>query len=277
MAGVLRRGGIPHLNTFSSAAVRLCLVALDAGIDLRGARFVVVGEPVTAARLAVLHRAGAEAGQYYASIEAGHIGYSCLAPEASDDLHLLHDLFSVIQAGDDGGHAGLPAQALLITSLRPTAPFMLLNASLGDQTTLVRRACGCPLETLGWTTHLHTIRSYEKLTAGGMTFLDSDVIRVLEEALPARFGGAPTHYQLLEEEDGDGRPCLRLLVHPTVGLIDSDTVADTFLSALGAGSGPQRVMELLWRDGRFLRVERVPPLATPVGKILHLHQSREGR
>jgi len=277
MAGVLQRGAIPHLNTFSSAAVRLCQAALDAGIDLRGAQFTVLGEPVTAARLAVIHRAGAEAGAYYASIEAGHIGYSCLAPEVSDDLHLLHDLFSVIQAGDDGGRTGLPAQALLITSLRPTAPFMLLNVSLGDQATLVRRACGCPLETLGWTTHLHTIRSYEKLTAGGVTFLDSDVIRVLEEVLPARFGGAPTHYQLLEEEDGDGRPRLRLLVHPTVGPIDSDIVADAFLSAIGAGSGAERVMELLWRDGRFLRVERMAPRVTPSGKILHLHQSRDAR
>lgn len=61
-------------------------------------------------------------------------------------------------------------------------------------------------ERLGWTLHLHGIRSVEKLTAAGMTFLDSDVIRVLEEVLPGRFGGGPTHYQLVEEEDAeDGR------------------------------------------------------------------------
>ena len=37
-----------------------------------------------------------------------------------------------------------------------------------------------------------------------MTFLDSDVIRVLEEVLPARFGGGPTDFQLVEQEDDDG-------------------------------------------------------------------------
>jgi hypothetical protein len=57
---------------------------------------------------------------------------------------------------------------------------------------------------LGWTTHLRDIRSQEKLTAGGMTFLDTDLIRVLEEVLPARFGGAPTDYQLVEEEAEEG-------------------------------------------------------------------------
>jgi hypothetical protein len=88
---------------------------------------------------------------------------------------------------------------------------------MGDQAIVVQRACGCPLEQLGWVTHLHTIRSYEKLTGGGMTFLDTDVIRVLEEELPARFGGTPTDYQLLEEEADDGQPRLQLLVHPRVG------------------------------------------------------------
>jgi hypothetical protein len=29
-----------------------------------------------------------------------------------------------------------------------------------------------------------------------------------------------------------------------------------------------------WRDAGYLQVERRPPLATPSGKILHLHQSR---
>ena len=52
----------------------------------------------------------------------------------------------------------------------------------------------------------HTIRSHEKLTAGGMTLLDTDVIRLLDEVLPARFGGAPTDYQLVEHESDDGEP-----------------------------------------------------------------------
>ncbi|MBI3998030.1 MAG: hypothetical protein HY355_03275 [Armatimonadetes bacterium] len=276
MAEVARRGDVPHLTTFSSAAVRLCLVALEAGIDFRGVQFTLGGEPTTAARLALIRRTGAVAVPRYSSIEVGQIGYGCLAPEAPDDVHVLADLHAVIQAEVDAGSASLPPQALLITSLRPTAPLVLLNVSLGDQATMVRRACGCPVERLGWTTHLHTIRSYEKLTAGGMTFLDRDVIRVLEEVLPARFGGAPTDYQLLEEETSEGRPLLRLLVHPSVGPLDSDAVANAFLAAVGTGSGAERIMELLWRDATVLRVERLVPYVTASGKILHLHLHRKG-
>jgi hypothetical protein len=77
-----------------------------------------------------------------------------------------------------------------------------LNALLGDQAVVLSRDCGCPFERLGWTLHAHTIRSDEKVTAAGMNFSDGELIHVLEEVLPARFGGTPTHYQLAEDEDG---------------------------------------------------------------------------
>jgi hypothetical protein len=147
---------------------------------------------------------------------------------------------------------------------------------MGDQAVVERRRCGCPLESLGWTTHLHSIRSFEKLTAGGMTFLDTDVIRVLEEVLPGRFGGSPAHYQLLEEEGADGRPRLRLLVHPAVGPLDSTAVAEAFLTALGDGPGAARAMGLHWRHASYLGVERRVPLTTPAAKILHLHVQQRG-
>ena len=54
--------------------------------------------------------------------------------------------------------------------------------------------CGCPWEEMGYTQQLHTIRSYEKLTSEGMHFVGTDLIAVVEEVLPARFGGAPTDY-----------------------------------------------------------------------------------
>jgi hypothetical protein len=275
MAGVLRGGGVPHLHTTPSSAVRLCLAALEAGVHLSGVRLSLGSEPMTAARRAVLDRAGVAASVQYAAIEAGGmIAYGCLAPDAPDDMHFLHDLHAVVQAGSAGGIAGLPSSALLLSSLRSTAPLILLNVSMGDQAEVADRACRCPLERLGWGTHFRSIRSYEKLTCAGMTFLDTDVVRVLEEVLPARFGGAPTDYQLVEEETADGQPRLRLLVHPEVGSVDADLVVETLLSALGAGSGAERVMELLWRDAALLRVERRAPLTTAAGKILHLHVCR---
>jgi hypothetical protein len=274
MAEIIRGGGNPHLSTFVSSAVRICRAALDAGVELHGAHFTIVGEPLTGARLAVIRQSGATALPHYAIIECGAVSLGCLAPETPDETHLLHDLHAMIQAGPDGTTSGLSPLALLMSSLRPTAPFILLNVSMGDQAVMTRRACGCPLEGFGWATHLHTIRSYEKLTSGGMTFLDTDVIRVLEEVLPARFGGAPTDYQLVEDEADDGSPRLRLLVHPAVGPLDIGAVSETFLNAIGAGAGVERVMSLLWRDAGLLRVERLALRATASGKVLHLHLDR---
>jgi hypothetical protein len=270
VAGMLAAGQTAHLDTSASAGVHLCETASAAGLDLRGAQLTLGREPITAARLAAIRRCGAEAVPRYATVECGPIGYGCLAPRVGDEIHLHHESFALLRA-DSGG---LPRGSLVLTTLRPAAPLMLLNVSLGDQAELTSRRCGCPLEELGWTTHLHTVRSFEKLTAGGMTFLDTDVIGVLEEVLPARFGGGPTDYQLVEEEQPDGRPCLRLLVHPALGPLDGAQVADAFLEAIGTGSGAARLMALQWRAAGILRVERQPPIATGSGKILHLHQQR---
>jgi hypothetical protein len=276
MTRVLREGGVPHVHTFASAAAGLAVAALESGRDLAGARFTMASEPTTAARLAVVRRAGAEALPFYASLDSGPIGYGCRRPDGPDDLHALDDFQAIIQAGEDGAVRGLPARALLLSSLRGTAPYLLLNVSLGDAAILERRVCGCPLEQDGWRAHLREIRSFEKLTAGGMTFLDIDLARVLEEELPRRFGGGPTDYQLVEEESELGRPILRLLVHPRVGDVEPPRVAAAFLDAISIGSGAERVMGLAWRAADTVRVERRPPMRTSAGKILHLHVGPDG-
>jgi hypothetical protein len=278
MRAVLDRGRVPHLWAFPSAAVRAVQAAAAAGVDIRGARLTVTGEPVTAARLAAIRAAGVDAVPDYGSAESGGVAaYGCLSPEAPDDVHVYQDLHAVVQPGAGSPHA-LPPRAVCLSSLRLTSPLVLLNVSMGDQAILGARACGCPLERLGWRTHLHAIRSFEKLTAGGVTFLDADVVRVLEETLPARFGGGPLDYQLVEEEEAlDGRPGLRLLVHPRLGALPERVIADAFLDAITAGSGAARVAGSLWREMGLPRVERRLPLTTAGGKILHVHAAASAR
>lgn len=277
MSETLRSGRTPQLYTSSSCAVRLCQAAADSGIDLRGAKFIIGGEPTTASRLAVIGRSGATAHVQCGSIETSTLGRGCLSPREADDLHLLHDRLAAIQPGSFFLPT-LTSNALLITSIYlPMAMLILLNVSLGDQAEIERRNCGCPVEKLGWTTHLHTIRSFEKLTAGGMTFSDADLVRVLEEVLPANFGGGPTDYQLVEDDVNDGLPRVRLLVHPRLGSMDPAQVRQTFLDAIGAGSGVERVMMLVWRDAGLPIVEREAPRVTSGGKILHVHLDRPNR
>jgi hypothetical protein len=209
--------------------------------------------------------------QTYGTTEVGSLAESCLQPTVSDDVHVLRDRLAIVRAD---GAVPLPARSLLVSSLRPVGPFVFLNVAIGDEAELASHACGCPLERHGWTLHLRDIRSYEKLTAGGVTFFDTDLVRILEEALPRRFGGGPADYQLVEETVGNGAPALRLLVHPAVGSVDPRLVRAAFLEALAAGSGSATAAVQLWRDGGYVEVVRRPPLMTASGKVLHLHVAR---
>jgi hypothetical protein len=125
---------------------------------------------------------------------------------------------------------------------------------------------------IGWTYHVSEVRSYQKLTAGGITLLDSDIIHVLEHVLPDRFGGTPLDYQLVERIDmNTGHAVVQLLVAPHLaGVVESD-VRDAFLAAIGGGTGGQHLMALQWRHGNVLRVIREQPRRTASGKIQHVH------
>ena len=201
-------------------------------------------------------------------MEAGAIGEGCLHRESPDDVHVLRDRLAVVQPGDGAGP--LPDTALLLSSIRPSGRSCSSTCRSGTRPQLRERPCGCPLEAIGWTTHLRAIRSQEKLTAWGMSLLDSDVVRILEETLPARFGGGPTHYQLVEDVAETGAPCLRLLVHPAVGPVDPAEVATAFLDAIAPGRGAERIASVLWAQAGAVRVERRPPVAATSGKIHHV-------
>ncbi|MDX2170670.1 MAG: hypothetical protein SF182_26595 [Deltaproteobacteria bacterium] len=274
---VRRRGCTPLLGIYPSAAAQLCDAGARAGVDLRGVRLSLRGEPLTAARLAAAERVGAEVLSLYGAIECGVIGHGCLRRAAADEVHLHGDLHAVIQPGQQPGGGPLPADALLLTTLRRSARLVLVNASLGDQAVVDERRCDCPLQAYGWSTHLRDIRSFEKLTGMGMTFADAEVAPLLEQVLPARFGGAPTDYQLSEEEAADGGFRLCLTVHPRLGRLDEAALVDAFLLALADLSPTRRVMALAWRAAGVMRVDRSPPAATAAGKILHFRRADAAR
>ncbi len=101
--------------------------------------------------------------------------------------------------------------------------------------------------------------------------MGSELVTLLEVVLPGRFGGIPTDYQLVEEEEG-GLQKVSLLVSPRVGTLDEEAVVSTVLRSLGAcPPGAKRTMAELWREGQTLRVVRREPYATGSAKILPLH------
>jgi len=271
MRGVLDAGRIPHLFGPTSGAVCLSTAAVEAGIDLEGAYLTLGGEPTTEARLKAIERSGLVGLPRYGSMETGAIGYACAKPHHADQMHLVADLHAISQPGAAGIRVGLPERAVLVTTLHPAAPYRLLNFSMGDEAVMGPSSCDCAVSALGWRTQLHTVRSFEKFTAAGVTFHETDVIRLLEETLPERFGGGPADYQLVESDSADGTLNLRILVDPHVGEVDEAALRTALLTGLGDASPVARVMERHLESFPGLRVERRSPLRTRAGKVMHLH------
>jgi len=245
-------------------------------MDLSAVTFMTSGEPLTAAKSAEVRRAGADALNLYALAEAGVVGLGCAGAKAEcDDVHLLEGSQAVIQRRRDVAFGGGKVDAFLFTTLHERTAKILRNVESGDFGVSEVRHCGCGLEEVGLTRHLHRIRSFDKLTGEGMTFVGTDLVRVIEETLPARFGGSPTDYQMLETEDAAGRTRVDVLVSPDVGEVDEDEVVHLVLSELSRGGETNRMMAEVWRQGGVLRVRRERPRLTAGGKLLSLHIVKE--
>jgi len=171
---------------------------------------------------------------------------------------------------------GTAVDAFLVTTLLPTSPRFFLNVELDDYGHLDQRACGCGLAQLGLTQHVSHIRSFAKLTAEGTTVPWAELVWVVERGLPQRFGGASTHYQLVEE-DADHRTRLTLVVSPEVGPLDDGEVIREFLRAVREGDHRLRDCVQLWETSSALRVVRAEPTLTARGKLMPVRVLRGGR
>jgi len=268
------RAGRPALlDTLASSGVRVCLAARDLGLDIRGTFLRLGGEPLTEAKGRVVAESGGRAVCHYAMAELGRIGIACAAPEAIDDVHILADKVAVIEQPRETGGRRLPA--FYLSSVHPSSPKVAINVESGDYGVLADRECGCLMGRLGFRQHAHTIRSYEKLTAEGMHFLGAELLNLLEEVLPRRFGGAPTDYQLLEEED-HGMTRLSLVVSPRVGAVDEARLVVHVLEVLGSPGPGRKMMAEHWRQGATIRVVRRDPMTTGASKIQPLHVPQKG-
>lgn len=270
LAARVAAGEPAFVNTVPSSAVRAAVAADAEGLDISGTVFRCGGEPYTEPKAQALRRAGCVGISHYAAAETGWIGVGCREPRRLDDVHLLLGKLGVIQRRRAVAGGVAEVGALVYTTLRPTAPFLLLNVETDDYGFLEERACGCLFGELGLKRHLHGIHSYDKLTSNGMTFLGSDVVSLVDRTLPSRFGGSPTDYQLVEHDEG-GIPRVSIVVSPRVGPLDEREVVETVLSALSAGPAYKRMMAHVWKTGSTLTVVRRDPHLTATAKILPLH------
>jgi hypothetical protein len=270
LADTKKRYGGCCLISSVSPAVKMCQAALENGLDIQGSHLIISGEPLTAAKRRQMEAAGVSVSSRYAISEIGRIGCGCLEDGPVDDIHLFHDSMAAIQHSRKLDSADVYVDAFLYTPLLPTSPRIVLNMESDDYGVMESRHCDCLFGQMGFNTHIHSIRSFAKLTGSGMTIVGTDIVRILEEVLPAKYGGTAADYQLLEEEDSQGQTHLSLIISPEVGEVDEDDVIATTLAELRRAPHPGKLTAGVWAQAKLLRVKRMPPI-TQRGKVWTLH------
>lgn len=270
----VRQRGSCLIFCLVSAAMRVCVAAKESGLDLRGVTFEVGGEPPTDAKVKTIQSSGAKCYPTYHFGECGRVGMGCAKPVDCNDVHFFKDGLAMIQHVRRVPGFDVTVDGFCFTTLLPTAPKLLLNVELDDYGVVENRSCGCPLESYGYSEHIREIRSFRKLTGEGVTLVGSDMADVLENVLPARFGGTALDYQLVEEEDERGFTKLSLIVSPSIKIADEDGVIAAVLDALGQKSVADDLTRVIWSKAGTMRIKRMEPIRTARGKLMPLHLLR---
>ncbi len=258
--------------TFASSAVRVCLAAQENNLNVKGARFLVTGKHLTAQKRSEIESTGAIAVPIYGISELGVIAAGCNAKrEESDHCHAYKDSIAITTHPHTPDRSDTEVDSCLFTTLLGESPKIFLNVGMGDSAKVYKDSCSCDLNRIGFDTHISTIRSYEKLTGEGVTFIDNDFLKIIEEDLPRAFGGKSTDYQLVEWEDSRGITRLDLMASPRLPEIVETEIVGSFLDhlrksrgdALWAQSGTN-----MWDQVDMVRLKREYPIPTKSGKIM---------
>lgn len=261
-----RRGLV---DTSTAAAISVCLAAREHGLDISGSILRTGGEAYTMAKEQVIASVGARALQGYGMAELGMIGMACASPTVLDDLHLGRDRMTAIcREKRVGPLATVPA--LVFTTVARTSSPLMLNVVSGDYGRLEDRDCGCPLSELGFQTHISGLHAYDKLMSDTGVFIGSELYQLVEDVLPARFGGHPTDYQLVEQRS-QGPDRMTVVVAPSVGDVDENAVLAAVREVLDKHFNDEARPADPGRQGLTLQILRREPYRSGGRKILPLH------
>ena len=99
-----------------------------------------------------------------------------------------------------------------------------------------------------------------------MTFHGTNLVRVLEEILPAKAGGRPGDYQLVECEGPRHATMLRLHISPRANVTDVDRVRELFLSHIRSEWGGALATRV-WAHSGAVEAVVAEPYVTRTGKV----------
>lgn len=278
LADLAARDGGAVLSTTVSCGLRVAAAAGAAGLPLTKVFLLVAGEPPTTAKVRGMRASGATVVTDYGAAEMGRVALGCAAAGDGDptDMHVATDVCAIVPFPREVPESGEVVPSLHFTSVVETMPKILFNLELDDFGDVEERGCACPLEGLGLRTHLRGVRSFRKLVGEGVTLVGGDMIRVLEEVLPARFGGTPLDYQLIEDEDERGFTRLSLRVSPRLPIADAGAIVTEMLEALRRTSVAADLARAYWQAAGSFRIVREDPIVSPRGKQTPLKVMRRG-
>src|SRR5262245_30303492 len=95
--------------------------------------------------------------------------------------------------------------------------------------------------------------------------------RILEDVLPARFGGSPLDYQLIEEEDDSGLTRLSIVVDPKIEIASERDVIESVLNGVEK-TVEDEMTRAIWSQADKLRVKRMNPILTDRRKMIPLRK-----
>lgn len=274
VATTLDKHGQCLLATNVSHAARVCVAAMDAGLNIAGATFRVGGEPVTPAKAGLMHSVGVRVVAGYGMVEISTVGLGCANAADPGDVHFAKDSLALITHPHAIPGTDTTVPAFQITTLTDTVGKLMLNVEVDDYGIVESRSCGCPLEELGLDVHISDIRSYSKLVGEGVTLVGNDMVHILEHALPSRFGGSALDYQLSEEEDHLRLTRLSLVISSRVRIADEQEVIDFVHESLRASSPAAGAASTVWKQAGTIRVRRGEPVWTARGKLMSLQIGR---
>ena len=257
--------------TYASSALRLIMTAKKNDLNLGRIVFWLMGEPLTRKIFEEIKDFGGMAYSLYGCNEVMMVGHGCAHPLYPDDMHFLKDKLAVITSPRKVGQDDITVDAFYFTTLLESSPKIFLNTELGDYGIVEKRSCGCEFERIGFDKHIHTIRSFEKLTAEGATFIGSDLVPLVQRILPSELGGDATDYQFMEEADENGIPRLYMLISPDIGEIDEERIKEIIFNALTSGEYSHSYSRAYWDQAETIQIKRIHPIPTIRGKIVPLH------
>jgi hypothetical protein len=265
-AGALLRQGRAFVLTYGSSGLHLARCAADAGQRLDGLVLGLTGEPLTPSRAREVAQTGARTIDVYATSQFGTAAATC--PHGGP-LHVLETSFGLVTRRRDRPD-GVPVDALLWTTLRPTSGSILVNVENDDYGDVLvdPEPCGCAFGRTGGRRRLRDVRGMSKVVASGVT-VRGDVFGGLVERLAGALGGSSADYQFVEQPTATGVR-LVLRVDPRATAADDDQLIALVRQGL-RGTEPGRLADDVWAAEGALGVVRAAPVRTAAGKVLPLH------